>query len=260
MYNKKNRLKIDNISDKYSNEIMNDNIRCKKVKKISLNYNEINHLTFDEALNKDNRTFFQYYLSLIKSNHLILFIFNSEDYNSKTIKITIFIFNIASSLFINSLFFDDSTIHKFYINNGSFKLIYQLPQIIYSTIISEVLNFLINLLGLSESNILKVKNESVPPKDIEKKFDNLFKILKAKFIFFFIINISFLFIFWYYVTCFCGIYRNIQIHLFKDFLFSFITSIILPFILYLIPGIFRICAIKRKNKMLYKFSKILQTI
>ena len=260
MYNKKNRLKIDNISDKYSNEIMNDNIRCKKVKKISLNYNEINHLTFDEALNKDNRTFFQYYLSLIKSNHLILFIFNSEDYNSKTIKITIFIFNIASSLFINSLFFDDSTMHKFYINNGSFKLIYQLPQIIYSTIISEVLNFLINLLGLSESNILKIKNESIPPKDIDKKFDNLFKILKAKFIFFFIINISFLFIFWYYVTCFCGIYRNTQIHLFKDFLFSFITSIILPFILYLIPGIFRICAIKRKNKMLYKFSKILQTI
>ena len=56
---------------------MNDNIRCKKVKKISLNYNEINHLTFDEALNKDIRTFFQYYLSLIKSNHLILFKFKN---------------------------------------------------------------------------------------------------------------------------------------------------------------------------------------
>ena len=62
------------------------------------------------------------------------------------------------------------------------------------------------------------------------------------------------------VTCFCGIYRNTQIHLFKDFIFSFITSFITPFFVYLFPGIFRICALKKRNKVLYKFSKILQTI
>ena len=150
--------------------------------------------------------------------------------------------------------------HKIYIENGAFNFIYQLPQIIYSTIISEVLNFLINLLGLSEQNILKIKNDYILPEDVDKKFNNLLKLLKVKFILFFIINISLLFLFWYYVTCFCGIYRNTQIHLLKDFLCSFITSIIIPFFYYLIPGVFRIYAIKKKHKMLYKFSKILQTI
>ena len=81
-------------------------------KKITLNYNEINHLEFEEALIKDKRTFCQYYLSLLISTHLILFIFYSKDYNSKAIKVSIFLFNLASSIAINSLFFNDPTMHK----------------------------------------------------------------------------------------------------------------------------------------------------
>ena len=105
---------------------------------------------------KDNRTFIQYYLSLLKTNHSILYIFNSNDYNSKAIKISIFIFNLASDIAINSLFFNDSTMHKIYTEQGEFDVIYQLPLIIYSTIISNILNFVINVLGLSEQNILKI--------------------------------------------------------------------------------------------------------
>ena len=85
-------------------------------------------------------------------------------------------------------------------------------------------------------------------------------LLKIKFILFYIINFVFLFLFCYYVTCFCGIYRNTQTHLLKDSLFSFITSLITPFGIYLIPGIFRRFGLKRKNKILYGFSKILQMI
>ena len=44
--------------------------------------------------------------------------------------------------------------HKIYVDQGSFELAYQLPQIIYSTIISWFLNSLIQLLGLTEENIL----------------------------------------------------------------------------------------------------------
>ena len=251
-YNKSNKEFIFN--DK------NNKLDNYKDKLIKLNYNEINHLTFDDAIIKDKRTFFQYYLSLLKSNHLLLFIFYSKDYNSKSIKISIFIWNIASSIAINSLFFNDSTMHKIYVEHGTFDFLYQLPQIIYSTIISTILDFLINLLGLSEQNILEIKNENKSTQDMNKKFNKLLKILKIKFTLYFIINILLLFSFWYYVTCFCGIYRNTQIHLLKDSLFSFITSLITLFLLYLIPGIFRISALKGKNKILYKFSRILQTI
>ena len=83
----------------------------------------------------------------------------------------------------------------------------------------------------------------------------------CKFICFFIIIFSFLFLFWYFVGCFCAVYKNTQIYLLNDTLISFSTSLIYPLFIYLIPGIFRIKALKdkeKKKKYLYNFSKIIQ--
>ena len=261
--NKKNRIAMNinkNLSSKNLKKHSFENNIIYKGKNKELNFNELNHLSFRDAVAKDNRTFFQYYLSLLKTNHLILNIFYSQDYNSQAIKISIFIFNLASSIAINSLFFNDSTMHKIYTDHGSFDFLYQLPQIIYSTIISTILNFLINIFGLSEPKILKIKNGNILEKDVNKKFNNLFRVLRINFILFFIIDFVILFLYWYYITCFCGIYRNTQIHLLKDSLCSFVVSLITPFFIYIIPGVFRTCALKSKNKLLYKFSQILQTI
>ena len=52
-----------------------------------------------------------------------------------------------------------------------------------------------------------------------------------------------------------------QIHLIKDTIISLITSLLLPFGLFLIPGIFRIPALKEEKqnlKCLYKFSSFLE--
>ena len=59
------------------------------------------------------------------------------------------------------------------------------------------------------------------------------------------------------------IYKNTQYHLLKDTLISFGVSLLSPFCIYLLPGIFRIPSLSDKNgkrKCLYNFSKILQLI
>ena len=173
MNNKQNKSK-ENINRNHSIKILNNhhlvnnikNIHVKNPIILGLNFNEINHLTFNDAITKDKRNFCQYYLSLLETNHFILYIFYSKDYNSKAIKVSIFIFNIASSIAINALFFNDSTMHKIYAEHGEFDFLYQLPQIIYSTIISTVFDFLINLLGLSEESVLKMKNANILIKDV----------------------------------------------------------------------------------------------
>ena len=43
------------------------------------------------------------------------------------------------------------------------------------------------------------------------------------------------------------IYRNTQIHLLKDTLMSIDFSLIIPFIVYLMPGLFRIPSISNPN-------------
>ena len=71
----------------------------------------------------------------------------------------------------------------------------------------------------------------------------------------------FLILFWFYISCFCLVYQNSQMHLIKDTLISFTLSIIYPLGLYLLPGIFRISSLKYNNKKyLYNISLLLQLI
>ena len=219
---------------------------------------ELNSLSYEEALKIDKRTYCQYYFSLLKKKQSILFSFYpNKDYNSQIIKIFLFFFFYASDMTINALFFTDDTMHKIYIDSGSFDFYYQIPQIIYSSLISYVINFIIEYLSLSESTIISIKSKTEINLDIKNRVINCMKI---KFCFFFIITLILLLIFWYYISCFCCIYENTQIHLIKDSLLSFAFSSILPFFICLIPGIFRILALNSKKSdksYIYKLSQML---
>ena len=60
---------------------------------------------------------------------------------------------------------------------------------------------------------------------------------------------------------FCAIYVNTQIHLIKDTLISFGLTLIYPFGINLIPGLFRIPALSKNNRRyLYSLSIIIQMI
>ena len=223
---------------------------------------ELNSLEFKEALILDHRTFMEYYISMIKNNHPIFFSFSTYiDYNSRIIKIFLFFFSFSLDFSINALFFNDDTMHKIYDDKGKFNFLFQIPQILYSTLISKFIDSLIKTLALSQDNIVTMKKE----KDkLNTEYSNKLKYtLKIKFFFFFIISFIILSFFWYYITCFCGIYVNTQIHLIKDSLISLLTSVLYPFIIYIIPGIFRISSLrveKPTREYLYKFSSLLETI
>ena len=49
--------------------------------------------------------------------------------------------------------------HKIYKDRGNFNFLYLLPQIIYSTILSETIERLIKYLGSSKENIIEFKQE-----------------------------------------------------------------------------------------------------
>jgi len=89
------------------------------------------------------------------------------------------------------------------------------------------------------------------------------KCLAIKYIIFFILSYLLLIFFWYFIACFCGAYVNSQIILIKDTLISFCLSMIYPFGLNLIPGFFRIYALrasKKDMKFIYKISLIIALI
>ena len=248
--NKSNSIKIDEF--------------VKNVKKvISYNDEELNDLEYELALNYDKRKYCQYYISLLKTKHALIFtFFNNTDYNLKIIKIDLFLFNFALFYIINALFFNDDTMHKIYKNKGNFDIIGQFPQIIYSFFISTLFSILLEMLALTEGIILQLKKIS-SKKKFKRVIISIGKIIKIKILIYFIISSIFLLFFWYYLSMFCAIYVNTQIHLINDTILSFFLSLIEPFGFLLIPGVFRIPALKKQNKyryFLFRMSKIIQKI
>ena len=256
--------KYENINHNSIDELSKKESIIQKTREImSQNDEELNQLSYKFALQYDNRTYCEYYISLIKTKHNLIFtFFYSKDYNSRIIKIDLFLIDFVINFAINAFFFDDDTMHQLYEDNGKFDLIYQIPQIIYSTIISYAINALLNCFALSEDYILALKQSKIN-KNLDKKKVVLYKKLKILFFSYFIISSIFLLLFWYYISMFCAIYKNTQIHLIKDTLISFGISLFSPFAFYLFPGFFRIPALSNKNnkrQCLYNISLLIQMI
>ena len=148
--------------------------------------------------------------------------------------------------------------HNVYKNEGLFYISYQLPLIVYSSFISMFLRGLVQILGLSNDAIVDFK-QSEETNNINERGKKLIKKLKIKFVLYFILSFILLIFFWYYISMFDAVYRNTQFLLLEDTTMGFILSMVTPFVLYLIPGLFRIPALAttRKNtRCLYNFSKL----
>ena len=220
---------------------------------------EMNNLDYDEALNSDKRSFCESYISLIKTKQPILYTFFLDDYNSRIIKLCLFLFSFPSEYAINALFFNDSTMHKIYEDRGDYNLIYQLPQTIYSFLISFGITKFLGYFILPEKNIADIikinKSES------ETKINNLFHKWKRKLILFFLLTILIQLLFWYYLSSFCGVYKNTQGALIKDTIISFAYSLfIYPYFFGLFFCGMRFYSLKSKNKCLYNASNTISDI
>ena len=220
----------------------------------NLNDQELNSLNYKIAVYVDKRTYFQYYWSLLKKKHLILFtILPANDYNLYSLKLALFLLSFSLYFTINGFFFSDSTMHK--INEGG-GIIFQIPQILYSSIISAVINMILKILSLSEKDILLLKQEN-NIKKFKRDSIHIKKCIIFKFIIFFVISNLLLLFFWYFISCFCAVYKNTQIILLKDTMISFALSMLYPLGLNLLPGFFRIPALKdkkMKSEYMYKLS------
>ena len=261
--NNNNYIPTKNNNRKRSNSNFNYNKKEKIENIMKYTDEETNTLSYNLALIYDKRSYCQYYISLLKTKHnLICAICNNNDYNLKIIKMDLFFIGFSIEYIVNALFFNDDTMHNIYENKGKYDLEAQLSIIVYSFLISMILNTPLGLLALSNDSIIKFK-QNKSKINLIKRAEDLKTKLTIKFIFYFIISTLLLAFFWYYISMFCVIYRNTQIYLLKDTLMSFGLSLFIPFWIYLLPGFFRIPALsnkKNKRECLYNFSKILQLI
>ena len=244
LINKKSNNKIMKISEFNNNKKKLDNY-------------ELNNLEYDSARKYDKRNFINIYWSLLKREHMVIFTFiTRDDHNITFVKYSRFFFLLCTDMAMNVFFFADETMHKIFLDYGKFNFIQQIPQVIYSTIVSQIIEIFICFLSLTDKYFYEIKECN----GITKAF--LMKIMtciKVKITIFYVFTFLMFIFYWYFITCFCAVYPNTQIAFIKDFLSSFALGIFLPFILYIFPSIFRIISLKSKSNIeyVYKFSNLI---
>ena len=177
----------DTISKFIGNEPYIEKQKTKLQKTLKYIDVELNDLGYKKAIKYDERNYSQFYFSLVKTKHILFQIFVNDDYNPRWIKILILFLNFSSCYVVNALFFNDDTMHKIYEDGGDFNFIYQLPQIAYSTIISIILDTIINFLALPQELVLKIKSDKLI-KNLALRAEIIKDDIKIKSILFYIIS------------------------------------------------------------------------
>ena len=154
---------------------------------------------------------------------------------------------------LNVMFFFDSSMHKIYLDYGKYNFIQQIPQILYSSFISLVIEILIGILSYTDINIYYIRQME---KFNSIRIKKIFKIIKIKLIIFFVITFIFFLFYWYLISSFCAVYNNTQIIYIKDFATSFSLGLLYPFIIQLILTLLRIFSLRQNSqcrKFIYNF-------
>ena len=261
--NKKNKINNKNNIFYSGKRKMKNNKNSKGSKKYDFNDYDLNNMEYEKAIINDKRTCLEYYLSLLKFKHPLIFGFCPiEDYNTIVIKSCIFFLSFGIYYAVNFAFFDENMLHKIYIDKGSYNMSYFYPKICISFAISHIITIIIKFIFLSERNIHKIKIQSTYEAAYNISF-NVLKYLCIKYNLFYISGIIFLFIFWLFLSSFGAVYQNTQVTLVENTIISFGISFIYPFFYNVIPCLLRICSLSNEDNQsscLYNVSKFFQLL
>ena len=250
------------IFNRFKNQSNKTSLMNQEKKKLSeTTDNELNSLSYYDAILKDKRTFFQFYFSLIRTKQILIFTFNCKnDFNSRMIKINFLFLLIVFNLFLNTAFFDDIVLHHIYILGGKISWFNFVPNILYTAVITIIIkNILIEFI-FTEGNIISIKTADKSHKDDTIK--STFTSVKLKCILFYVLSIFITFFIWIYLACFFTVFKNSQLIVIKNSLISLGATMLFPFAFYMLPAILRIFSLESretKNRLcLYVFSRIFE--
>ena len=220
---------------------------------------ELNNMGYEDACNNDKRSCLRTYWSMIKREHYVIFTFVSRnDHNLFYVKIERFFILICTEVTMNGMFFVHETMYKK--QTGGLTFAQKLPQIIFSLIVSHVVEVILCYLSMTDITYYEIK--SLPEK--EKNNDKIFSILdcmKRKLVGFFVFTFLFFLFHWYFISAFCAVYQNTQVIYLRDSAISILISFIDPFIIYGIICLLRILSLsficKKKLCCVYKVSEAL---
>ena len=236
----------------------------KEKKRKNLDNFELNNLDFYDACELDERTWCKTYWSVLMREHSALITFLAwNDYNLFYIKIQRFFILFCVDMTMNGLFFVHESMHKKYTQGEDFTFVQKLPQLLFTLIVSHLLEVILCFLSLTDTHVYEIKALPIKEKRNGQKIMDILSKIQRKLTSFIIFTFLLFLFFWYFISAFCAVYQNTQVIYLRDSMISFAISLIDPFIIYCFTTLLRcisLTKICRKNccgKCLYKTSDII---
>jgi hypothetical protein len=242
---------ITNSKEILKKDLSSQEIENKRKKIEELKY-DLGQLSFEEALIFDNRTIKQKYWDYLLQSQLILSHFYADlILELRYIKIIILMINFSLQFFFNCFFYTDEYISDVYHRNAVINFFSDLPKVIYSILVSFIINTLLKALSYYKDHLITIVFEEndfdIYWEKSKKILNNFYYRLNLFIIIVFILQLFFL----YYCTAFCAIYPNNQKILLFSIFQDFLINLLLPFILCFIMAYFKHLSIQKKYKKLF---------
>ena len=255
------RQKTSKINFIHNNNTEEQKEYCNKINEY-LN-NSFDENDFGDVLDKENRSFNNYFCEKFKNNQIIINTFFIIDvFKPRTFKIILFTITIELYFVINALFYNEEYLSELFNSNEPeqfFSFVRRrIPEFVYTSAVSIIITYLIDFFSVEEEKIRRIfirfrKDE------IKLKYELIliFKTIKIRFISFFIFSLILSLVLIVYISCFNIVYPNIRIEWIKSSIFIFIVMQILNFILTFIECCLRYIAIYCNSEKLFKLSLLL---
>ena len=220
-------------------------------------------MDYDDIVEIDKRTFFQYFCEKIKEDQMIINTFFILDFiKPKSIKIAIFIMDINFYFLVNGLFYSDSYISELFNSSEEENLFSFVPRLVnrfvYSTIIIKIIGYIINFFFIEE---IKIKNILLTNTNdllnLKYEMTEILRSIIKRIRILIIINYIILIFSWYFLSCFSNVYPHIIREWILSSLLIFIIMQTIPLILALIGTCIRFISIRFESEKLFKLSLLL---
>ena len=217
-------------------------------------------LDYDELIIREKRSFWRMFLDKLVANQKIIDLFYNNNWIiPKSIRIIFLIVMLDLYLVVNALFYNETYIRDLYYLDKEETFFSFVPRslnrIVYTSLASEVLDFIISLLFPPENKIKKImirKKNNI--REMEEKIIITIKNIINNYMIFIIISYVLTIFSWYYNSCFNNVYPYLKLEWIKSSIFIFIVIQLIIIIGCFIFAFLRYISIKCKNERIYKIS------
>ena len=218
---------------------------------------------FLDVLDKENRTFCQYFIEKYKNNKIILNTFCvNEIFKPRSIKIMLFILTIELYMVINALFYNEEYLSNLFNSKKKETFFSFVPRrishFIYCSFVNIIISYLIGFFYMEEDKIKRIfirfYNDYLK---IQYELVSALREIKSRFRLFLIISILISIFSFIYLSCFNIVYPYIRMEWIISSIFIFCVMQMVNLLLVFLQCCLRFLAVKCNSEKLFKLSLLM---